>query len=90
MADGPFADGVILAGRQHAETGQYGKCPLHGSQPVNNRSRDSVDMFIGRDWIAIAWIKFRQTGRKVRVCGRHFDVFCGFLAICKLKTVLEC
>jgi hypothetical protein len=28
--------------------------------PINSRSTDSVDMFIGRDWIAAARIKFRQ------------------------------
>jgi hypothetical protein len=33
--------------------------------PINNRSRDSVDTPIGRDRIVMAGIKFRQTSRKI-------------------------
>jgi hypothetical protein len=43
--------------------------------PINNRSRDSVDTFIGRDWIAVAGIKFRQAGRESGLCGHDFPVF---------------
>src|SRR5581483_12454002 len=37
------------------------------SNPINNRSRDSVDTFTGRDWIVILRVKFRKTGGEFRV-----------------------
>src|SRR5579871_3938976 len=46
--------------------------------PINTQSRDSVDTFIGRDWIAVAGIKFRQTGQKSRVWVAIFPVLMAF------------
>jgi hypothetical protein len=43
--------------------------------PINNRSRDSVDKLAGEDWIVIAGIKFRQTAHESRFFAPFLAVF---------------